>query len=505
MPASVPNGQLCELNVRGKRKIRTKATKFAAAGGLGSKGRPLKRASELGRSKKRIQLETHLSQRKKTGRNDQKPMLSALEQLPLELLHQIFFHCLEANLARASPLLAQSLSKNTIYEALILFAFFDDDGLHPFDRKVFAPSQYRHLNLEEKLRLQISILNCRWCTIDRLQGTMPALSRLAMIQAWHEEHEREQEFDEDAVQTPPITPAPQLRSLAPLPPLDDVNAVEQHFLARTSESMADAGIGSTRYSQYLPRIRTWTTSTNKEGQRYKTIDHARGILNARYIPDKYLTGTPWTDTKLETLIFIRQGWRFLRSGFILKISPEALFTGMASAIRERKPHALAVLLELHSAAFQDPATSRTSITASGRTRFVVSFTHPLPLALFHLATRQGERSAELMKLLLREGIDSVRDDAVITRWAVNSKDAVARWLLKHMEGMHDYGLSNGSSLFVNGSLTWRRAAGDYPFPEKSFTDELGYLRDGSLDFRPQGIYDQGDRFESVMDDLHVHD
>ena len=76
---------------------------------------------------------------------------------------------------------------------------------------------------------------------------MPTLSRLAMVQAWHEEHGREQGLDEGrSPNPPPITPAPQLRNLAPLPPLDDINAFEQHFLARTSESMADAGIGSTQ-------------------------------------------------------------------------------------------------------------------------------------------------------------------------------------------------------------------------------------------------------------------
>ena len=72
-----------------------------------------------------------------------------------------------------------------------------------------------------------------------------------------------------------------------------------------------------------------------------------------------------------------------------------------------------------------------------------------------------------------------------------------------MEGTQDYGLSEGSSLFVNGSLTWRRGAGDYPFPETSFTEELGYLRDGALDFRPRGIYDEGGGFESVMEDMRT--
>jgi len=162
---------------------------------------------------------------------------------------------------------------------------------------------------------------------------------------------------------------------------------------------------------------------------------------------------------------------------------------MESAIAEHNTEALRVLLELHYAAFQDQDSS-TSVTAAGRVRYTVSFSHPLPANLFHQATQQGGKSAEIISLLLREGIDSVpRDDAVITKWAVreaDSGDRIAVWLLKHMEGTQDYGLGrNGSSLFVNGNMTWRRTAGEYPFPETSFTDEIGYLKEGAIDFRPQ--------------------
>jgi hypothetical protein len=252
---------------------------------------------------------------------------------------------------------------------------------------------------------------------------------------------------------------------------------------------------------YLPRLRTWTSSDGKDGQTYKTTDGARGILNARCIPDRILHGSPWTTEKLVFLKFIRQGWRFLQRDFVLKISPTAMFDGMASAIAGCNIEALTVLLELHFAAFQDE-TSHTSRTASGRVRYAVSFSHPVPLHLFHLATQQ-RNSAELMGLLLREGVDSIHDDAILTKWALGARpDKVAEWLLKHMEGTEDYGL-NGSSLFVNGNMTWRRAAGNYPFPEISFTDELGYLKDGAVDFRPKRLDVQCVQEDGQVSTQHV--
>ena len=109
-----------------------------------------------------------------------------------------------------------------------------------------------------------------------------------------------------------------------------------------------------------------------------------------------------------------------------------------------------------------------------------------------------------MALLLREGIDSVRDDAVITGWAVNSKDAV-RGVAAEAHGEHAGLRAVGGVVAVR---EWELdveegGRGDYPFPETSFTEELGYLRDGSLDFRPHGIYDVGDGFESVMEDMRT--
>jgi hypothetical protein len=481
---------LVPLNIRGKRAARA-SKRNATDDSIPRRGRPMKRASELAARRKEARLEAAdtLSYRRVNVVSNTKPndKISELERLPVELIQQIFLHSLELNLPRASTSLARSLSDDSIYNSLILIAFFDDDGKHPVDEKIFAPAQYRELDLAEKLRLQTSILNSRWCTLQRLHQNMPALSRLAIVQAWHEERDSELQSDVPLPDAPPITPSPALQAIANLPALSDLAATEQHFLARHPGCSDNSNGEINEVGIYLPRLRTWTSSKGKDGHTYKTVDGARGILNARYIPNRLLRGSPWTTENLAFLKFIRQGWRFLQKDFVLTISPVAIFDGMASAIAECNSEALKVLLELHFAAFQDK-TCYTGRTASGRVWYAFSFSHPIPLELFHLATRQRD-SAELIRLLLREGIDSIRDDAILTKWALGARardNKIAGWLLRHMDGTEDYGL-NGSSLFVNGNMTWRRAAGGYPFPEISFTEELGYLRDGAVDFRPQRL------------------
>jgi hypothetical protein len=487
------NPPLVELNVRGKRSTRVRKS-ANASNSVPARGRPMKRASELATTKKRAHVGTFETARRQRNviKNTKAPsVVSTLERLPVELIQQIFLHSLELNLPRSSISLARSLSKESIYTSLILLAFFDDDGKHPVDERLFKPAQYRQLDLAEKLRLQTSILDSRWCTFQRLRSNLPALSRLAIVQAWHEERERELLKDVVPPELPPITPSPALQAVASLPALSDVPAVEHYFLARSPGSLSDDLGKANEPSSYLPRIRTWASSEDEDGQTYKTIDGARGILNIRYIPKRLLQGSPWTSEKIAFLRLIRQGWRFLQKDFVLKVSPLALFDGMASAITECNIEALGVLLELHFAAFQDEAP-HTNITNSGRVRSAVSFSDPIPLELFHLATKQQEHSAELIGLLLREGIDSIRDDVILTKWALGARrdnNKVGEWLLKHMEGTEDYGL-DGSSLFINGNMTWCRAAGKYPFPEISFTDELNYLRDGAVNFRPQRL-DEG--------------
>jgi hypothetical protein len=432
------NPPLVELNVRGKRSTRVRKSTSPSNNVL-TRGRPMKHASELA-TKKRAQAGTFETARqlRNVMKNTKAPsVVSALERLPVELIQQIFLHSLELNLPRSSISLARSLSKESIYTSLILLAFFDDDGEHPVDKGLFKPAEYRQLDLAEKLRLQTSILDSRWCTFQRLQSNLPALSRLAMVQAWHEERERELLIDVVPPELSPITP-PTLQAMASLPALSDVHAVEHHFLAKSPGSLSDETKES---SSYQPSIRTWNSSKDKDGQMYKTIDGAQKILNTHYIPKKLLQGSPWTSEKMAFLKFIRPSWRLLQRYFVLKVSPVAFFDGMASAIAECNTEALSILLELHFDAFLNGA-SHTDVTDSGRVRSAVSFSQPIPLELFHLATKQQEHSTELIGLLLSKGIYSFRDDAILTKWALgalrdNNNNNIGERLLKHMEGIED--------------------------------------------------------------------
>ena len=358
-------------------------------------------------------------------------VVSALERLPVELIQQIFLHSLELNLPRSSIFLARSLSKESIYTSLILLAFFDDHGKHPVEESLFKPAQYRQLDLAEKLRLQTSILDSRWCTFQRLQSNLPTLSRLAMVQAWHEEREIELLIDAVPPELPPITSSPTLQAEASLPALSDVHAVEHHFLVRSPSS------------SYLPSIRTWTSSKNEDGQTCKAFNGAHKILNTHYIPQKLLQGSPWTPEKIAFLKLIRPSWRILlQRDFVLKVSPVAFFDGMASAIAECNTEALSILQRLHSDAFLK-GVPLINVTDSGWVRCAVSFSQPIPLELFHLATKQQEHSTELIGLLSK-GIYSFRDDAILTKWALgtrrynnNNNNNIGEYLLKYMEGIKD--------------------------------------------------------------------
>ena len=337
---------------------------------------------------------------------------------------------------------------------------------------------------------------------------MPSLSHLQMTQAWHRESKAEAELnipeEPKELRTPHVANQA-LESLAPLPlSLADIGKLETHFLAKlqppANGDLLSIGvflwamdqnphrkasiIGPTGDGNYLPRIMQWHSVVDKNQQLHKTVHRGVSILAARVLPDDILEGKPsWTESKLELLMLLRQGARFVSYKNKLEFSADALYEGMASAIKTQNLKALLVLVELHFASMQ--ASNRSLMMqaqpANAQRYLARPFTSPIPLRLFHLACAQPyPASSQLMSLLIREGIDSIpHDDVVLTAWAVrNNADEVARFLLQHMEGSHDYGLARGLTLFVNGMLSWRRR-GEYPFPEMTFTNQIGYVFEGS--------------------------
>lgn len=453
-------------------------------------GRPLRRASQLKANKKDLildKLRNHhaATQRKMSAENDK---LSTLEKLPIELIQQIFFHALEVNLPRASIYLRQVLSTEAIYNALIMFAYFDDDGVHPVETKHFLPAEYRCLSCEEKIELQESILSCRWCTFERVSSCLCALSRLGMVQAWYAESDEIKQIAERTDVSDPIVSNELIRDIAPLPNLDDQQGLEQHFLASTTtDALGSSAPDHLQSHRFLPRIITWSLSLDEHTQPHKGIHRSLSILAARHIPDRLLRNATQSGDDLAFIQLLRQGYTFIQNDHVMSISAAAMFDGMRSAIRAGSTLVLKILLEMHNAFFKSGAWTFQTMMFS---QLTPPSNHPLPVDLFHIAVGQGESATELVKLLLRAGIDSLpQDDEITTAWAVHeakSGNELASWLLKHMEGTRNYGLPRRGHLFVDGCLSWRvRAREEFPFEEVSFATELGYIA-GATTIVPAG-------------------
>lgn len=463
------------IRIRGKRKRCPESDRSHVRR---APGRPLQKSFQsrsAQRSKMLLKLEEyHSRQLRRTSEEERE--LSALEQLPVELIQQIFFHSLEVNMPRASNHLKRVLSTEGIFAALILFAYFDDDGASPVETKRFLPGEYRILSSLDKIRLQEGILSCRWCTYERVASCLPVLSRLTMVQAWHREDLLDGSHGQSSTMHGAtwIVANEAIRELASLPSLDDKAKLERHFLARiglegpgNSESVPQ----NQGRDAYLPRIVTWRSLVDKDGRVYKCIDKLISVLATRHIPSWLLSHGSLIGDRLALLQLLRQGYTFVQDGHIMTISAKAMFDGMRAAIQESNAVGLETLLELHNVLFKS-GMQTSSLTPSTY--------HPLPLDLFHKAARQGTDSSSLLSLLVRAGVDALpRDDEIMTAWAVHEAqrgDALAEWLLKHMDGSADYGLPRRGHLFVGGRLSWRaRARSHLPFPETSFATELGYL------------------------------
>ena len=443
----------------------------------------MKRAAELKPSRKARTKRAELIHKQLVAEEEasQTPELSHLESLPIEVFEQIFFHCLELNLPRASPYLARALSRPVIYSALVLFAFYEAGStISHVETHHFLPAKYRRIIRDDRIRLQAGIHQCRWFTLEVFESCIPILSHLHMVECWYRERRALSSLVDP--QTGHFGSLPSFHYLdALLPALDDKAELERYFSARAVQddeqledaaqrskvlpsTITDNSVGSRTRDGYFPFIST-TTSWAHNGET-KTRS-GRTVLAVRVLPARILRGAPWTDEKVKLLQLLRQGMHYeapLERKLV--VSVQALYDGMASAIREGNEKALLVLLELHTTIVKYPAR-----ITNGDTDYPPS--NVLPLRLFHLAcdveaSATMDTQSRTMLLLFRGGIEGIpSDDRLLTRWAthITTRDAsshaqirMARWLLSCMAGpgYHSYSPHE-------------------PWGGRSFTDEVGYL------------------------------
>lgn len=338
---------------------------------------------------------------------------SWLERLPAELLEQIFLHALEINMAKASLFLCRTLSRESIYRTLILFAFFEDDEKHPVETRHFSPAVYRTLSFKERLRLQQGIMDCRWCSLTRITQCLPTFERLAFAQNWHCQHERELQCAK--VRTANQQGEDQAEQPSPKPP-----SLEEYV-----EVMI----------KYHNRLRYGTYVVPNDDCRQITADKiVPGIFSVSYLPNRLLNPKTWHDsndsahpnpTPVIYLASLLRASEYL--GRQKVVDPAAVISGIETAIRERHRKALRLLLKINDQIFYhnlDPDRVEAPAAELG--------------SVLPLATRQEGDSSWILNMLVnhRRG-DTVlqRHEKVLTKWAMakaQERDPFAKELLDTM-------------------------------------------------------------------------
>jgi hypothetical protein len=273
-------------------------------------------------------------------------VLSELKDLDENLVRKIFFLSLEPNLARTSKSLNRTLSKESIYKTLILYAFFQNDEQTPVNDSHFAPDSYRYLTANERLRLQKGILDCQWCTYERIRRYIPNLMRLELEKQWNLHH---QTWPDDES----------------LPRQNDIEGLRAFFQGKHEHMQAN---------QICTTIRPPSTSSNPR---------PRNVVQFDYIPHRALNPRSWDNGAADYLLFVRQHLRSLSNA---KFSPVELIKGIRKAIYEHNRQALYLLILIHYH------------RARARPPSVLDV--PLPADLFNLAYQQSADYDWILELLV---------------------------------------------------------------------------------------------------------
>ncbi|KIX96297.1 uncharacterized protein Z520_08075 [Fonsecaea multimorphosa CBS 102226] len=465
----------------------------ADTGMRNGRGRPMKRFDQLKPPRKARTLQASIIHRQLSAEYPERDesaegaegaegapptRVSALESLPVEIIEQMFFYCLEVNLPRASVYLASALSRPAVYRALVLLAYFQAAPQSHVETRHFLPATFRLIGVDDRRRLQEDILRCKWCTFEFLQSCMPALTRLAMVREWHYEREeltwaRSKGVRQKVVDELVELPDPDVF----LPPIDDTSAMEKYFRPRSAmlpdkqqQDEAMSADGSDKYPLLVIDTLHHAGIEEQpppEGDDVSLIHRPQTVLAAEIIPENIVLRKPWTDANIKLLQLLRQAMRF-GGCQPTQPSPQALFEGMANAVREGNELALLVLLELHE-------------TVTGR----VYQEQVPPLRLFHLVCQEptlpDRLQCRMIALLLRNaGAATARelaDDEILTRWAIhltNSPAAaqndlyVAKEVLRFME-------TQGRSDNPTGRAFGARRVGGLWTYTPCFAEEIGYL------------------------------
>ncbi|KAK2875106.1 hypothetical protein FQN49_001776 [Arthroderma sp. PD_2] len=359
---------------------------------------------------------------------------NTLESMPMEILEQIFFECLEINLLHVLPWITQAVSRERIYFCITTLAIWNDPGPKDMNDetmdeptkdlfklgekeilKAFRPIGYRHMSMEEKKRLQRQILNCRWATFEFIRSCVVKCADLTRLRVKGYEAKPER---------------PDLTSI-----LDILEAeLRRNYLRNLNLKDFNA---PSKCPGHCP-IATYSFSHRTPTPAY--------ILT---IPNKAIDGSPWTYEKIE---YFKLSRVLLYSGKDPKpsqpFSRDLLHEGVHQAIVQQNITMVQRLLEL-----DEYCVRSTEFIFQGVPR---NSAYEIPPGHFITATRTT--NAEMFQTLIRASAESLPyDSPEITQWAL-TKTLIpvqfSEWLLDFMVQLPSYQKihSSDQSLFVCGML-----------------------------------------------------
>ncbi|EED19241.1 conserved hypothetical protein [Talaromyces stipitatus ATCC 10500] len=265
---------------------------------------------------------------------------SALERLPVELLERIFLYALDPNFCRASPFLASAVSSERIYRTLIRLAFFkDDDGskisgdARERIAEALKPADYEAMPLDEddRVKLQSTILRCRWCTGRRILAQLPALMRMKI---------QKYVIGAGIVLSDPKE-QPQLDMLSVQGRFaDDKSRTYKLYILKGTAP--DGGECAIIVDPLVTLNIRWTE---------KDISWSHRVMDIRVLPDYLLRGRR-TEDDIDLLEIFRQEYGLDGTGHDVHFSKGALESGIRTAITIRDMRALNSLLKVHEFFFR---------------------------------------------------------------------------------------------------------------------------------------------------------
>ena len=409
---------------------------------------------------------------KREERKQQCSSISILESLPVELLEMIFLYSLNVNLPRASPFLAGALSRERIYELLILLAFWDDSDLDGEIIKAPLPSYhgwnleknneticrilrplgrgYRPLSSDERGSLQSAIMRCRWCSVERIRSQLPVLVRLIIRRQYiGNVHPKMEDGDrlalDEYLDSNDIGKNPRsFRGFGPAV-LEQEQEQDRHIWVLSVFPRKICRIFITRSGGLFSAVREYREYPFLSVKEFPSfLLRGEGEQGQIYEHEHNNDGNepkPFSKSQMAYIETLCVAGGLVREGGIpedilkgLSISRDALQEGIHTAIVTNNPRTLSVLLLLDESVLRSRISS--SPTNGPGNQYTIPAEH-FRTAVRTCRSRSKDRQAalptDLLRILIWASAESLpSDDPLVTQFAIDVGGVFGKWLLDLM-------------------------------------------------------------------------